>query len=80
VRRVVPEEGNDVSQIAGGGAGSADELVTGVVVSIAGWMLDPVVCVAMAMGAPRVDLATLVELKRLLIGASKPTHCRSDAT
>jgi len=51
---------------------------TGVVVSIAGWMLDPVVCAAMAMGAPRVDLAALVELKRLLIGASKPTHCRSD--
>src|SRR5208283_3435560 len=42
----------------------------GVVVSIAGWMLDPVICAAMAMGAPRVDLTALVELERLLIGAA----------
>ena len=35
----------------------------GIVVSIAGWMLDPVICAGMTMGAPRVDLAALIELK-----------------
>jgi hypothetical protein len=38
----------------------------GVVVSIAGWMVDPVVCPGMTIGAPRVHLAALVELKQLL--------------
>jgi hypothetical protein len=38
------------------------------VVAIAGWMLNPVVCAGMTIGAPRVDLAALVELERLLIG------------
>ena len=50
----------------------------GVVVSMAGWMLDPVICDGMSFGGPRVDLAALVELERLLIGAIKPAHCRSD--
>jgi hypothetical protein len=50
----------------------------GIVVSIAGWMLDPVICGAMTVGPPRVDLAALVELRRLLMGVSKPTHSRSD--
>src|SRR5207249_2934728 len=50
----------------------------GVVVSIAGWMLDPVICAGMTIGAPRVDLAALVELERLLIGAVNPAHFRSD--
>ena len=45
---------------------------------MAGWMLDPVICAGMTIGAPRVDLAALVELERLLIGAVKPAHCRSD--
>jgi hypothetical protein len=44
----------------------------GAVVSIAAWMLDPVVCAGMTMGALRVDLAALVELKRLLIGTAIP--------
>src|SRR5689334_11261063 len=44
----------------------------GIVVSIAGWMLDPVICGAMTIGRPRVDLAALVELRRLLMGVSKP--------
>jgi hypothetical protein len=38
----------------------------GVVVTIADWMLDLVICAGMSMGAPRVDRAALVELKRLL--------------
>jgi hypothetical protein len=50
----------------------------GIVVSIAGWMLDPVVCVEMTIGAPRVDLAVLIELRRLLMGVSNPTHSRID--
>ena len=44
----------------------------GIVVSIAGWMLDPVICAGMTVGAPRVDLAALVELERLLIGRPTP--------
>ena len=50
----------------------------GIVVSIAGWMLDPEICAAMTIGPPRVDLAALIELRRLLMGISKPTHSRSD--
>ena len=50
----------------------------GIVVSIADWMLDPVICAAMTIGPPRADLAALIELRRLLMGVSKPTHSRSD--
>lgn len=50
----------------------------GVVVSMAGWMLDPVIGAGMTFGGPRVDLAALVELERLLIGAINPARCRSD--
>ena len=50
----------------------------GIVVLIAGWMLDPVICAGMTIGAPRVDLAALVELKRLLIGLATPAHSQSD--
>lgn len=49
---------------------------SGIVVSIAGWMLDPVICAEMTMGVPRVDLAALIELRRLLMGGSNPTHSR----
>jgi len=42
----------------------------GIVVSIAGWMLDPVICAAMTGGPPRVDLAALIELRLLLMGVS----------
>src|ERR1700739_1104339 len=51
----------------------------GVVVTIADWMLDPVVCAAMPKGAPRVDLAALVELKQLLMGAADTTHSWGDS-
>jgi hypothetical protein len=50
----------------------------GVVVSMAGWMLDRVTCAGMTLGGPRVDLAALCDLKRLLIGAVKPALCRGD--
>jgi hypothetical protein len=51
---------------------------TGVVISIAGWMLDPVVCAGMVIRAPRVDVAALVELQRWLKGAVKAADSRSD--
>jgi hypothetical protein len=51
---------------------------TGIVISIASWMTDPVVCAGMTIGAPHVDLAALVELKRLLMGTGNPAHSRSD--
>lgn len=47
-------------------------------ISIAGWMLDPVVCAGMAIGAPRVDVAALVELQRRLKGAVKTAESRND--
>jgi Integrase core domain len=51
----------------------------GVVVAIADWMLDPVVCAAMPTGMPRVDLAALVELKRLLMCAADTTDSSGDS-
>ena len=51
----------------------------GVVVSIADWMLDPIVCAGMTIGAPRVDLAALIELERLLIARANPADSRSDS-
>ena len=50
---------------------------TGVVVSIAGWMLDPTVCGGMTMGAPRLELAALIDLNRLLMGTARAAHSRS---
>ena len=50
----------------------------GIVVSIAGWILDRVICAEMTIGTRRVDLAALIELRRLLMGVSNPTHSRID--
>ena len=50
----------------------------GIVISIPGWMLDPVICAEMTVGAPRVDLAALSELRHLLAGVCNPTHSRID--
>jgi hypothetical protein len=50
----------------------------GIVVSIAGWILDRVICAEMTIGTRRVDLAALIELRRLLMGVSNPTHPRID--
>lgn len=51
----------------------------GVVVTIADWMLDPIVCAALPEGNPRVDLAALLELKRLLMCAADTTHSWGDS-
>jgi len=50
----------------------------GIVVSMAGWMLDREVCAGLSIGAPRVNAAALVELERLLKGAAHPAHSASD--
>jgi hypothetical protein len=50
----------------------------GVIVTIADWMLDPVVCAAMPMGTPRVNLTALLELKRLLMGAADTANSWGD--
>src|SRR5512132_1000544 len=38
------------------------EVVPGVVTVVAAWMLDPVVCADMAIGAPRVAVSALLDL------------------
>ena len=50
----------------------------GVVTSIAGWMLDPLLCAGMMLGSPRVDIAALIDLQRLLMGATDSSHSGSD--
>ena len=52
----------------------------GLVITIAGCMLDPMVCSSMALGRPRVELAALIELIQLLIGAPNSAHSRIDDT
>jgi hypothetical protein len=47
---------------------------SGVVVSIPGWMVDPLVCADMCIGRPQVDLAALSELKRLVTPTAAPAH------
>lgn len=42
------------------------EAAPGVVVVLAGWMLDAVACAGMDIGAPRADIAALTDLHRLL--------------
>jgi hypothetical protein len=37
------------------------------VVAIAAWMLDPIACAGMAVGAPRVAVSALTDLHHLLI-------------
>lgn len=51
---------------------------TGVVTAISGWMIDPVACSGMTLGTPRVDLAALIELVRLVSGDDKPANFRSE--
>ena len=43
------------------------EVAPGVVIVVAAWMLDPVACAGMALGAPRVAVSALVDLHHLLI-------------
>lgn len=42
------------------------ETAPGVVILIAAWMLDPLACAGMELGAPRVTVEALADLQRLL--------------
>src|SRR6185437_4037255 len=42
------------------------EAEPGVAIVLAAWMLDPVVCAAMSLGPPTIDIAGLADLDRLL--------------
>ena len=50
------------------------EGLPGIVVSVPGWMIDPIVCAGMRTGQPQVDLAALSDLKRLVMPAAAPAH------
>jgi hypothetical protein len=55
------------------------EAATGVIVVLADWMLDPAACAGMErLGAPRVDLATLRNLTRLLAERGFGQHSSRD--
>jgi hypothetical protein len=43
------------------------ETAPDVVIVIAAWMLDPIACAGMEIGAPRVTVLALIELHNLLI-------------
>jgi hypothetical protein len=43
----------------------------GVFLFVASWMVDFITCATMTIGAPRVDVATLIELTQVLIGGSE---------
>jgi hypothetical protein len=43
------------------------ETAPGVIIVAAAWILDRAACARMAFGAPRVTVATLIELHQLLI-------------
>ena len=54
------------------------EAMPGVVTAIAAWMLDPVACTGMAIGAPRVAVSALVDLHHLLIERGFRRSSRDD--
>jgi len=56
------------------------EVAPGVVIVVAGWMLDPVACAGMSLGAPRVTLAALAELHELLTERGFRRSSRDDST
>jgi hypothetical protein len=54
------------------------EAATGAVTVIAAWMLDPVACAGMEIGAPRAAVSGLVELHHLLIEGGFRRSSRDD--
>ncbi|MET3907796.1 hypothetical protein ABID59_002137 [Bradyrhizobium sp. S3.3.6] len=50
----------------------------GTVITIPGWMVDPIACAEMTSGPPQVDLAALSELKRLVTALAISTNSPSD--
>ena len=55
------------------------EAAPGVVTVVAAWILDPVACAGMEVGAPRVAVSGLVELHRLLIEGGFRRSSRDDS-
>jgi len=43
------------------------ETAPGVVIVVAAWLLDPIICAGMQIGAPRVCVTALVDLHHLLV-------------
>lgn len=43
------------------------EVAPGVVTLLAAWMLDPLICAGMQIGAPRVAITALIDLHHLLV-------------
>ena len=54
------------------------EAAPGVVTVVAAWMLDPVACAGMEIGAPRVAVSALVDLHHLLIERGFRRSSRGD--
>src|SRR4030088_576125 len=54
------------------------EAAPGVVTVVAAWMLDPVACTAMSIGAPRVAVSALIDLHHLLIERGFRRSSRDD--
>ena len=55
------------------------ELNPGEIVVISGWMLDPLVCREMTIGAPEVSLSALADLNQLLIHLGFRSYFANDA-
>ena len=51
---------------------------SGIVVSVAGWMVDALVCADMSIGPPQVNLAALSDINRLVTRAAAPAHSPSE--
>jgi len=51
---------------------------SGIVVSIPGWMVDPLACADMRSGQPQVDLVALSDLRRLVTQATVLTNSPSE--
>ena len=55
-------------------------MAPGVVIVVAGWMLDPAACAGMSLGAPCATLAALAELHQLLTEFGFRRSSRDDST
>ena len=53
---------------------------SGAVTVVPAWMLDPVVCVSMTLGEPRVAVAALRELRHLLVERGLRGYSSNDST
>lgn len=51
---------------------------SGIVVSMPGWMVDPVACAEMRFGTPQVDVTALSDLKRLVTMVAASPNSQSD--